>query len=409
MDRKISLGEVMRVLQRAICCMDARFEHHGEQVAYLLLNLCWVRGYREADLLRLASLAMIHDLGAYKPDERDRLLKLEVFNPGEHSVYGYLLYREHGPDKVLAPMFLYHHWHWRHNDRKVNGIPVPREAYLLHLSDRIAVLHGQAGPKLKDALVGMLDLQRGEAFAGEDIDLMDRIVKETTVIDSLVDGSYIGEVYSRLSQVSLDWSQAIAYLTLLATAIDFRCEKTATYSFSVQVMARKLGELMGIDDPLDRIYLDVVALIQGFGRFSIDASELSNLPKLSDAERIRVRRLAEKTTKTLLADGLFHSLYDEVNQNNPQMSRIRETVIAAEALVSLVEAHRQQNRDEALAYLGSLVEERRITMDAYNAVALGYDNLLQALVQAQHGVNERYRQLDREFHDLLQAYKSVSV
>ena len=138
-------------------------------------------------------------------------------------------------------------------------------------------------------------------------------------------------------------------------------------------------------------------------------ASLASRPPLSNADRLHIREQVEKTTRALLAEGVFHALYSEVNQSNPRMSRLRETVIAAEALLSQVEMHHHKNRDECLGYFQTLVDGRRISMDAYNAVSVGYDELLLALSQAQERINERYRLLDAEYHRLIQAYKAAAV
>ena len=53
--------------------------------------------------------ALIHDMGAYRTEELNRIVRFETEEVWEHSVYGYLFMREFTPFRDLAKVVLYHH------------------------------------------------------------------------------------------------------------------------------------------------------------------------------------------------------------------------------------------------------------------------------------------------------------
>ena len=68
-------------------------------------------------LQSLIFLCMFHDVGAYKTEEINDLLKFEVANTLSHSVYGYLFIKYFSPLSDYAPIILYHHLHYDQRDK----------------------------------------------------------------------------------------------------------------------------------------------------------------------------------------------------------------------------------------------------------------------------------------------------
>lgn len=92
------LGDTVMTLQKVFDCMDERLEKHGERVAYLVLKLMKEKGCYDKETIRaMVILVFLHDIGAYKTENLDDLLKFEVEYPHEHSIYGYLFLKRFSP------------------------------------------------------------------------------------------------------------------------------------------------------------------------------------------------------------------------------------------------------------------------------------------------------------------------
>lgn len=83
--QKISLKNILVVIQRTLDSMDERMVGHGEEVAYIMYKLLKAsNNYSEDEILRLTQIAMFHDIGAYKVEERDKLVDIDLEKPMDH-------------------------------------------------------------------------------------------------------------------------------------------------------------------------------------------------------------------------------------------------------------------------------------------------------------------------------------
>ncbi len=83
---------------------------HGEEVAYTMYKLLKAsNNYSEDEILRLTEIAMFHDIGAYKVEERNKLVDIDLEKPMAHAVYGSLFIKYLSPLSDLSPVILGHH------------------------------------------------------------------------------------------------------------------------------------------------------------------------------------------------------------------------------------------------------------------------------------------------------------
>ena len=95
---KVTLKQMILVIHRTINSVDKRLLNHGERVAYIMLNLLKSEGsYSEGEILKLCTISIFHDIGAYKVTERDKLLEIDTKAPIEHAVYGALFIKYFSP------------------------------------------------------------------------------------------------------------------------------------------------------------------------------------------------------------------------------------------------------------------------------------------------------------------------
>jgi response regulator RpfG family c-di-GMP phosphodiesterase len=407
--QQITAKDVLVLIQRTINSVDHRLENHGEQVAYMSWVMFWMMGYRESDLLRLTSLAMMHDIGAYKPDEQRRLTEIEVFNPHEHCVYGYLFLREFSPDPALAPVILYHHWRYSHADKIIAGVPIPRESAVIHLVDRVSVLFAQTGKDLKPAVLKFFPFQRGSWFDPELVDQLLRLTAETDFIDKLVNGEYLAEVYQMLEGIPVSDEDLLGYMRLLANVIDFRGHHTACHSRQVQAVAHELCELAGITDREERHKCELAALVQGVGRMSvpIDAFAIDGVSKNGN-DHLEIIRKTRQATADILADGGFRALSAAIADGGAAQAPLyKEIVIAADAFVTLIEAH--MDSENAVHLLKRMMIDGHLGERAYVIISDHHHRLCDRMALAQSGVGKQYEAITAEYKTLIQEMRKAAL
>lgn len=106
----ISSKNVVNIIRKTLNLIDDRLIHHGERVCYILHKmLSCENGYTNDQILSYTFTALLHDIGAYKNEELDKMIQFETINVWGHSIYGYLFLKYLSPLDDLAEIVLYHH------------------------------------------------------------------------------------------------------------------------------------------------------------------------------------------------------------------------------------------------------------------------------------------------------------
>ena len=110
---------------------------HGSKVGYLVAKMLEVQGRTQKEILESYIIGLLHDVGAYKTEEIDKLVQFETERVFDHSIYGYLIMKvsEVMEDKVDA--ILHHHTPWE--QLKSMRCENSQLANLIFLADRVEI------------------------------------------------------------------------------------------------------------------------------------------------------------------------------------------------------------------------------------------------------------------------------
>ena len=108
--KKYVLGNVLRLFSYILKGIDEELFLHGHRVAYILLKYLEEQGkYSEYEINQMVQIAILHDIGACKLEERFKHEFPEA-DLSNHSVCGYIFlenYTVYSTD--MAEICLYHH------------------------------------------------------------------------------------------------------------------------------------------------------------------------------------------------------------------------------------------------------------------------------------------------------------
>ncbi|MDR0464365.1 MAG: hypothetical protein LBG94_04510, partial [Treponema sp.] len=92
--------KIIDIMEKTLNHMDPRLVNHGKRVAYLVFKILeGQHKYDDKQLRDICILTMLHDIGAYKTEEIDKMIIFETANVLEHSAYGYLFLKYFSPLK----------------------------------------------------------------------------------------------------------------------------------------------------------------------------------------------------------------------------------------------------------------------------------------------------------------------
>ena len=131
----VSNKDIVNIAKRAFNLVDPRLMGHGERVANIMFQIMEAEGgYTPVQMRNLLTLAVLHDIGAYKTEEIDHMVEFETKHVWNHSIYGYLFLNYFSLFKELSRVVLFHHSSWKQLEQ-MDDVPghVKKAAQLLQL------------------------------------------------------------------------------------------------------------------------------------------------------------------------------------------------------------------------------------------------------------------------------------
>lgn len=290
----ISSREISGLVQRTLNQVDTRLVDHGKRVAFLVAGMLDEQPeFTEKEKSEIIFLSMMHDIGAYKTEEINRMIQFEVDDVWEHSVYGYLFILHLSPLKEWAAAILYHHVPYKelpHMDERVGKI-----SQMLHLADRIEILCRQ-GRKAAD-IIKYVKAAPANYFQDEIVNLFLEKEQEHQLLEQMLDQN---AVEAALKNDMFSESEIESFLKLVIYAIDFRSQHTVTHTITTTSIACCIAELMKMSDrEIHQIYYG--ALLHDLGKIGIPVEILEFPGKLSP-QAMSIMRTHVNITGQILGD-----------------------------------------------------------------------------------------------------------
>ena len=168
----------------------------------------------------------LHDIGAYKTEEINRMTQFESEDVWEHSIYGYLFLHELSPLKEWAKAVMFHHV-------PVSGLPdtleknISETAQMISLADRID-MYLQSSSDI-ETLLRYLEQVRDSKFDGHILDLFYEAEQRFSLLSSLKEKKDFRRI---LPEIQLTEQECEDYLKMTIYAIDFRSQHTVTHTIT---------------------------------------------------------------------------------------------------------------------------------------------------------------------------------
>ena len=265
-----------QIIERSMNHIDLRLMHHGKRVGFFVYRVLRNKGYSDAQLRDFILLGILHDVGAFKTEELDKMVHFETNDVWGHSIYGYLFMKYFSPMRSLAPVLLYHH-----SDVAQSACLSPEAqklALLIHLCDRADLFY--LGPDGYDDFCIYLSKKRGTRFTDEVVDLfIDAKIQKADVIAMESDADFNRILY----ETPMSNDAALAFMRMVIYSIDFRSPQTMLHTFALRLVARKLAEIMGMDEE-SIVRIETAALLHDIGKMGTPLSILEGTHKLTNEE-----------------------------------------------------------------------------------------------------------------------------
>ena len=269
--------KIITMIRRTLNLVDDRLVDHGVKTAFVLRNMMQAEGkLDDKEQQRLRMLAVFHDIGAYRSEEINKIVKFETEDVWAHAVNSYLFIRDFFPDE-LSKIVLYHHADYNVNWHESDY--VMHYSQMLHIADRVCIWHDNIKGS-KQALLDYLEKSEGYAFSPYVTELFKKADRLYGIWDKLSEKDILN---SFPQNEFLERREAEDYLYILVNSIDFRSRSTVIHTRSVMEMALEIANIMNLSDSeKKKVYFG--ALLHDLGKIGTPLSILEKPGKLESRE-----------------------------------------------------------------------------------------------------------------------------
>lgn len=283
---RVTFEDMLLAFSDALNLVDKRLTDHHAQVAYICYELGHVLGFNERTIKEVVMLALVHDIGAFKEEERNRMVSFEVENVEEHSVTGYLLLKEISFYADVAEVIRYHHRYYLNGLGFENiDIKIARLSQLIFLADRVSVLvlTGQSNVlSMVEGIYHTIESEKGRLFNPTYVEALKELRDyDFFWLNMITDNkkSIIRECVAKEKE-AVDYDTFMQFTKMFIYSIDFRSRYSATHSIGVATVAKELAIICGMSEDKADI-MEIAGYYHDIGKLMIPFEILDKPEKLS--------------------------------------------------------------------------------------------------------------------------------
>ncbi|MEA5003228.1 MAG: HD domain-containing protein [Christensenella sp.] len=415
-------NNISDLLQRTLNCVDPRLVDHGKRVAFIVSKMLQTQNkYTLKEQQQICFLALLHDIGAYKTEEIDQMVRFETEDIWDHAVYGYLFIRYLSPLGAYAPAILLHHLNYDRMElvKTLDVSSLHKEiAQILFLADRVDIFRETYGNK-KDELNSYLERSKDKRFSSEAVELFFHAEEKHHIMEGLdvpVDfQEMIGEIAFTREEVRM-------YIDMIVFTIDFRSEYTVTHTITTTQIAYEAARMMGLSEKaMHKIYYG--AMLHDLGKIGIPVEILEFPGKLS-AQAMRVMQTHVDITAEILGNSFDHEVmriavrhHEKIdgsgypNGLNAKELSISERIVAVADIVSALNGVRSYKdafpKEKTLSIIGKMSENGQLDTQAVDMITAHFDEIMETVRERCKPVLETYDKLQAEYKTLMKQCKEA--
>lgn len=269
---------LISIIKASASLMDKRLVEHGERVAYIMYCLLKLENKSEKYIGEACMLALLHDIGAYKTEEIDRMVQFETVGSFKHSIYGYQFLQFCNVLEDVSDAILYHHMDYNFTEK--SDCKNKDLADKLHLADRIDVLLLHKDVNLIEGIIKKESIKR---FSKYNVELFIQADKEFHIIENLQNNSYRKFINEYIGNMDFSQDDINKYLNMVMCFIDFRSEDTVAHTLTTVNITREICKLLELtEDETDATLWG--AFFHDIGKLAIPLNIIEKKGKLTPNE-----------------------------------------------------------------------------------------------------------------------------
>jgi len=400
--------KIINIIENTLNYVDKRLINHGKRVAYLVYKVLDAENkFDDAMLRNICVLAMLHDIGAYKTEEIDKMVEFERVNIWEHSAYGYLFLKHFSPLKELAPALLFHHAAC--NEAQYLD-PFLRElAQIIFICDRADVF--SCGSDSPEDFRRHIESNRSIKFFPDVVDKFLAAGIDITKTDDCTrsDAKFNTILYTTpLSDEDVD-----KYLKMIIFSIESRSAQTVIHTFATAKIAVAIGRLLGEGEAGLEI-LETSAMLHDIGKTGVPLNILESTRRL-DKDEFEIMKSHVLITQKIIGDNVSDEVkapavnhHEKINgagypQGLANLS-LHDRVLAIADIISALCGSRSYKKallkDEIIRIVNQMSEENQtdpeitaLCVAHFDRILADANSVIEPTMDMYTAINDEYRQI----------------
>lgn len=409
---------ILGIMSRTCNCVDSRLLDHGFRVSYLSFRIMETEGgYSEEEKRDICLLALLHDIGAYKTEEINSMLKFDTGEVLEHSVYGYLFVKHFTPLREKAEAVLFHHTPWEQLKRMSDVEEhAKKAAQIIYIADRADIFMMRGGRNPAAELPALLEKMRGKSFMPELVDVMTEIAGQGWGMeDYKTDSRYRSVLY----EVPFTEAEIQEYLEMVIYMIDFRSNHTVNHTITTTSISYELARLAGLGETeVERVICG--ALLHDLGKVAVPV-EILEFPGRLSPQAMQIMRRHVELTGEILGDAVNEKVrrvalrhHEKLNGSGYPLGLTAEDLTAEERIVAVADIvsalagtrsyKEAYERERVVRIIEGSAKAGLLDSDIVALMTEHYDGIMERTAQRCKPAIDIYKNIKEEYEELLKRY-----
>lgn len=405
----INQENISGLIQRTLNCVDPRLVDHGLRVAFVVSRMLKIQGrYDEKEQQEICFLAMLHDIGAYKTEEINEMIRFESSNVESHSIYGYLFLKHLSPLSHIASAVLYHHTDVEALEPQV---PCRDIAQIIYLADRVDMFVTHTTMN-RSVLRSYLEKSRGRRFDDDIVDVFWVAQEQYGLLEALKGTIRFEDIADAvdMAEETID-----CYLKMVIYAIDFRSQHTVTHTITTTEISRSVARLMGMSEQQQKqVYYG--ALLHDLGKIGIPVEILEFPGKLS-AQAMTIMRTHVDITERILGGAVEEGAANIALRHHEKLDgsgypkglkadalTMCQRIVAVADIVSALLGTRSYKdaypKERTLDIIGEQADQGKLDSRVVSLLTEHFDEIVQEVREHCAPILEIYHGIHREFEQM---------
>lgn len=401
---------IVNIIQSTLNRMDSRLINHGYRVAYSLMEALKYKEFEDEYIRDMVMVALLHDIGAYRTEDIDRLLVFETNEVMGHSIYGALFFKYLSPLPQYSDIILYHHL----SNQEVDKMDIDNKLViqLIHLIDRIDI-YWYRDPQLI-GLEEYLDEHIGTRFNQEVVDMFMQTNKQFNILDKLYIHKSVIQ-FEIFDYYPYQHEEMRNFLEMISYSIDFNSKHMVVHTIMTTYIAYHLAVKFKLPDTqIKKIYYG--ALLHDLGKVAIPVEILENPNRLTSDE-MEIMKLHVSQTISILNGHIDQEIINIAGRHHERLDgsgyplgllgnelSFSERLVAVADVFSALLGERSYksefSKDKTIDIVITMVKENKLDQEIVDKMVEDFDEILEKVDRDSISILNAYYKMNEEFNTL---------